>query len=212
MDPDPNPRRLTNDERHVRFVTSKDISDHETGDIASSSRRRQSPPCGPSTRKNSSRRARPHLSPSVKAAVQRFHVGEDDADSSILLPSPTNSPSKSSNVAVNLPLVRQPMQDLDGISSRQKGKGRESLPSYVNDKTIGDSHVRGKEDELVAAREEQKKHERRWEKQKERTVDKAQEVEKERDRDKQRIQMLEEEIQCLKDEASHRFPQQSIFL
>lgn len=63
--------------------------------------------------------------------------------------------------------------------------------------TSGEVRVRGKERELVAAREEQERHERRREKEK----DLNEEADREKTVDKERIRMLEDEIMRLKEEV-----------
>jgi hypothetical protein len=68
--------------------------------------------------------------------------------------------------------------------------------------TSGEVRVRGKERELFAAREEQKRNEeRRWERDKEKEKEDEAERARERERDKEKIRMLEEEILRLKNEV-----------
>ena len=114
---------------------------------------------------------------SVQAAVERFNTGGDDADMSILLPSPHTSPSRA------------------GKSSQVKGK-RRTKETRPDD---GEVKVRGKEQELVTAREEQQRHERQREK--EGDTKAAEEAEREKTHDKERIRVLEEEIVWLKREV-----------
>ena len=124
--------------------------------------------------------------PSVGAAIGRFHVSEDDAGPSILLPSPTRSPA----VAVNT-----------RGSSFDKGKNRQVDPHLEPEDgdTSGEIRVKGKQRELVAAMAEQQENERR------RIASQGdkEEREKENARDKERIQMLEEEITRLKEEVGY---------
>jgi hypothetical protein len=148
--------------------------------------------------------------PSVRDAVRRFRVGEEDADASILLPRETVSPGKNKGKEK----VRDEVPTPSPISLRNKGKERaqeggvpESECGYDNVRaaeTSGDVRVRGKERELVEAREEHMRKERRREREKDRDTDSVAEEEKERERgrDKERIRMLEEEIRMLKEEVN----------
>lgn len=153
---------------------------------------------------------RPRSIPSVKAAVQKFRVGPDDADSSILLPqlSPKRNKGQTRDNASRSVLSNDNQHDTDEssrISYRAKGKGRASnvsLERFDGD-TSGDIRVRGKERELVAAREEQMRNERRWEREKD-TVS-IEESQRESLKDKERIRMLESEIQRLRDEVRFYF-------
>lgn len=139
-----------------------------------------------------------HRGPVVKAAVERFHVGEADADPSILLPSPNNSPVRPGR-------AKRREEDRPRISTRDKGKGKAMDEVLVLDAwdgdTSGEVRVRGKERELVAAREEQERHERRREKEK----DLNEEADREKTVDKERIRMLEDEIMRLKEEVRSPF-------
>lgn len=131
---------------------------------------------------------RHRLTPAVKVAVDRFHIGEADAGPSILLPSPATSPAKI--------ILRD--------SPRDKGKGRLIDLSFDENEQDGDTsgelRVRGKQRELIAARAEQREHEKR------RTIDEedVDQVENEKAHDKARIRMLEGEISRLKEEV--RYP------
>ena len=130
----------------------------------------------------------PSKASSVMAAVDRFNTRGDDADPSILLPAPHTSPTR----------VGKPIH--------HKGKSRaiEAWDDPVEGDTSREVRVRGKERELVAAREEQQRHERRREK--EGAAKEAEEAEKEKARDKERIKVLEEEITRLKQEVSSILP------
>jgi hypothetical protein len=137
----------------------------------------------------------------VRDVVKRFRVGEEDADASILLPKETVSPGKGKGKARGD--ERVPM-GVSQLSSRDKGK---QLTREVDDceyefvhtaETSGEVRVRGKERELVEAREEHLRKERRRERDREKDVEEA---EKERNMDKERIKMLEQEIQRLKEEV-----------
>jgi hypothetical protein len=127
--------------------------------------------------------------------ADRFHVGAEDAGPSILLPSPHTSPT--AHVATRSPGV-------------DKGKARALDETHEGD-TSGVLRVRGKEQELVAAREELDRHQRLMAEDHddaEGETSLLREVERDRDRDKARIRMLEEEIARLKQEVSarHYFP------
>ena len=138
--------------------------------------------------------------PSVKAAVQMFHVDGADVDVSILLPTAGFSPEKGKVVpdaldkgkgrAISDDLVDRSLPTLD------KGKGRASECPPDPEDTSDESRVRGKERELVVAREEQRQKEKRWERDKDDI-----ELESERRRDKEKIKSLEDEIRKLKDEV-----------
>jgi hypothetical protein len=123
---------------------------------------------------------------SVKLAVERFNTGEGDADPSILLPSPHASPARKGNPKQN------------------KGKARamEGWDKCDDGHIFGEVRVRGKERELVAAREELRRREDGEPKD-------AEEAEREKARDKDRIRALEEEIERLKQEVGCPF---SLFL
>jgi hypothetical protein len=170
-------------DRHVHF---------EPG-IISPQPTRFSPPPEPREQPGPSRRG-----PAVKAAVERFHVGEADADPSILLPSPNNSPVRPTK-------TKQHEESQSRIPTRDKGKGRavdelSGLDAWDGDRS-GEIRVRGKERELIAAREEQRRHERR----REREMDLNEEADREKAVDKERIRMLEDEIMRLKEEVRRSF-------
>jgi hypothetical protein len=167
--------------------------------------------------------------PSVKEAVQRFRVVGGEADPSILLPGPNTSPGKMSGKGkaredggstgkhINMGEFTF-VEEVDSsyISPCLKGKERPSARNhsleYLDADTSGENRVRGKERELVAAKKEQRKNERRWERDKDDGDDDMEkersEREKEKVRDKERIKMLEGEILRLKEEVhnfSHNF-------
>lgn len=181
-------------ERHVRFKPN----------VASPTPARPVDEPGPS-------QSRPPMAPAVKAAVDRFRVERDHADPSILLPK--TSPQRSTGQSFTRPLVYR-NASVDGgsfrvsddsdddddeypprISASAKGKGR-AVDDFMDGDTSGHIRVRGKERELVAAREEQRRNEKRRA-----TEADARDVEKEKNSDKERIRMLEEEIMRLKDEV-----------
>lgn len=159
----------------------------------------------PSTRPHKQSTASPSTPPrrsnkgsSVRSAVDKFCVGEDDADPSILLPSPKKSP-----LAVGTTNYLHPRgadQDLPSPTSRKdKGKARATDSSPVE---YFDSssylHVKGKERELVAVREELHENERRRENY---HRGESSSQGRERESDQARIRMLEEEITRLKEEV-----------
>lgn len=115
---------------------------------------------------------------SVKTAVEKFRP---DADSSILLPQ-TSPHRLTADNATRIPYSL---------------KGKERALEFEGD-TPSETRVWGKEQELIAAREEQVRNEKKWEQQ-----DRDEEAAvRERLRDKQKIRMLEEEIQRLKEEVA----------
>lgn len=178
-------------------------------------RAQPSPPTSPEKRASSARSplSSPLRSPSVKEAVKRFRVSEDDAHFSLLLPKETISPGKGKArefvsermVGWDLPPVRRTLD---------KGKQRASEPEpefeaerqasddedLYDEDISGEVRVQGKERELLEAKEEQTRKERQWELDK----DKARQDEEDRERgkDKDRIKMLEKEILQLKEEVS----------
>ncbi|KAJ6612270.1 hypothetical protein B0H10DRAFT_2053028 [Mycena sp. CBHHK59/15] len=189
MDPESPPEYA--DPRQVRFAP----------DIISPATRRRPEIEGPLETSPSPTRApttplRPRTVPSVKAAVERFHVGADNADPSILLPS-----SKGKRKAE---APTEEADELPRIPAKDKGKARACDLGDDAD-TSGEVRVRGKERELFAAREVQKRNEkRRWERDKEKDREDDTERDIEREKDKERIRMLEDEILRLKDELSNR--------
>lgn len=129
---------------------------------------------------------RPPNSSSVKAAVDRFNTG-GDADPSILLPTPHTSPARAGK-------------------AREKRRAIESWDDPKDGDTSNEMRVRGKERELVAARKELQRHDKRQEQDGE-----LKEAEREKVRDKERIRLLEEEITWLKQEVG-RFDSSGQFL
>lgn len=163
-----------NDDRHVHFTPQPARLQDQVPDAEENAP-------GPS-------RCPPRSTSSVKAAVDRFNTGGRDADPSILLPVPHTSPTR----------VGKAIQD--------KGKSRaiEVWDDPEDGDTLGEVRVRGKERELVAAREEQRMHESQ--RQNEAEAKEAEEGEEERARDKERIRMLEGEIARLKQEVGIFLP------
>lgn len=194
MDPEPNQIDL-----RVRFLADFEASpssgptqDHDPGE--------DNMP-GPSSRLRSDyrldtdRMGKSHRKSSVKAVVDKFRLGEKDADPSILLPSPTNSPGKSKIFSSGQLHSEQTGEG----NSRRKGKQRAVSPVQEQGENPRDPLFKGKEKELNFVREEQRKHERRSE----RGQDDL--------HDKEKIRMLEEEIQRLKTELSRRSASTSDF-
>lgn len=165
-------------------------------------------PIGLSTSENAEEPASPFPPPqpqsSVKAAVERFHIGENDADPSILLPSPTTSPTRvngdSKGKARETYTPRERESSPSRLSYKDKGKFRtmELSPQTDNADTSSEIRVRGKEKELDAVRKEQREKSKR----RERDKHQDEEDEREKQRDKDKIKTLEEEIMKLKAEVS----------
>lgn len=184
-DPEPNQVDL-----RVRFLADCEASpssgptqDHDPGENnmpGPSSRLRSQSPL------DTGRMGKSHRKSSVKAVVDKFRLGEKDADPSILLPSPTNSPGKGKILSSG----QFHSEQTAGGDRRWKGKERAVSPVQEYGENQRDPLLRGKEKELDFVREEQRKHERSWE----RGQDDL--------HDKEKIRMLEEEIQRLKTEVS----------
>lgn len=157
------------------------------------------------TESPSTPRRRSNKGSSVKSAVDKFSVGEHDADPSILLPSPKKSPlAVGTTQYIN---TRRAEQDIPSATSRKdKGKARAiDISPVENPDSSGYLRVRGKERELVVAREELHENERRRENYDEGESSFLEKAERGRDSDKARIRMLEEEIARLKDEVFFYF-------
>lgn len=146
---------------------------------------------------SSSSTARPPST--VRAAVRRF---SNDGDPSILLPK--TSPKKGKERVNEKPEYVSSTLDLEDDRSTQyhhfdKGKRRASIYDLSIESpdanTSGELRVRGKERELVHARQEQARKER------ERSVTVDPESAREHERDKEKIRLLEEEITRLKREV-----------
>jgi len=128
------------------------------------------------------------LSAPIRAAVEKF---QPDADPTLLLPSPHTSPIRPRT---------------DSLESRRDRKGKGRADDYGPDlrETSGFLRVQGKERELVAAREKLDRNERRIISER-KDAENATDIERDRDRDKQRIKMLEEEIEHLKHEVRNLY-------
>ncbi|KAJ7583611.1 hypothetical protein C8J56DRAFT_954517 [Mycena floridula] len=140
--------------------------------------------------------------PSVKSAVERFHVRPHEADPSILLPQ--SSPPRLNRTRASDESSRH--EEAPRIPYNLKGKARASTSSIelLEGDTSGEVRVKGKERELVAAREEQMRNEKRWERDKDLHLEQAEAAQREKNQDKEKIRMLEEEIQHLKAQLSNR--------
>ena len=84
-----------------------------------------------------------------------------------------------------------------------KGKGRAVDPIPIEDQSI--SRVQGKEQELAAALKDLDRNERRLENNDDIETSFLEEIKRDRDKDKERIRMLEEEIERLKQEVGYIF-------
>lgn len=207
MEPDSN-LLATEREQHVRFASH--VS--QTPDPQSPQRYKSLSSRsldGPAPASESPRR-RSQIASSVKTAIDKFHIGQEDADSSILLPSPKRSPH--SLVASRKFQSRRTSSPSSPSATpmryKRKNYSVESLSDNCGD-TSGSLHVKGKEKELAAAREELYKNERR---DNEAPVSSVEQAEIDHNRDKARIKMLEEEIERLKQEVSRQFIQRIFIL
>lgn len=130
---------------------------------------------------------------SVHDAVQRFNITDgEEADFSLRLPTPHSSPVKP------LPEADTSLR-LAPPSSSAKGKERmqdDDLLYILGDVTGGDTRIRAKERELVAAKEEHQRH----------SGGQSTAASDERERDKERIRILEEEVKRLREEVCIRCP------
>ena len=136
----------------------------------------------------------------METAVDKFHIGEDDADPSILLPSPKRSPQvllASRNLQSRR--ISSPSSP-SAVATKHKRKIY-SVELFSDD--CGDAssflRVKGKEKELIDSRGELCENEPRD------NEAPALSVEHEHNSDKIRIKMLEEEIEKLKQEVSGHF-------
>ena len=206
----PGPSAPTQKQRPFRRSSAHSISDADRSGS-------QNAPLARSTARASQTELRPRTIPSVKAVVRRFCADEDTADPSLLLPiSPsrtrtaTRRPDVSTDGGRRRSSLGEPRdEDDESLSSDSgrhprtldKGKQRERqlspAPSRsLERRSVSEMTVRGKEQELLAAREERDRNERRWGRD-----TPAVEVDAERKRDKERIRALEREIAHLKEEV-----------
>ena len=168
----------TDREQRVRFASKIPDSPHPHFSPHVSrphSTTTSSPPSTP-------RRRKQHDS-AVQAAVGRFQ--EEDADPSILLPKIQASPHATQQ-----------------YSRVDKGKGIAVEPTPIDEsEASGILRVRGKERELMAVCEDLDRNERRLEITNEAETSLLHQIKQDRDRDKERIKMLEGEIERLKQEV-----------
>jgi len=182
---EPDAHSLLDREQRVRFSSkvpeSPAVLFSPRRPLSSSSTKPNPPASSPP---NTPRR-RKQLDSSVRAAVDKFR---EDADPSLLLPSPKKSPH-----AIGV----------SQYSKVDKGKGRAVDPNPIPEyETSGFLRVRGKERELMAAREELDKTERQLERDDIGESSFFEHTDKDRDRDKEKIKMLEQEVERLKQEVS----------
>jgi hypothetical protein len=92
------------------------------------------------------------------------------------------------------------------MSAKAKGKQRAegSYQELTSADTSGEIRVRGKERELVVIRQSQRDRESNWEQNRDSEGDRPK-FEAEREKDKERIRLLEDEIQRLKEEVSSTY-------
>lgn len=223
IEPDSSPRCLGEEQRRVRFATGitsplhRDIHQDGGGEkiMAGPSHLPQDSQAKTSREAEEVAKSplRPRAVPSVKAAVERFHVNRDEVGPSILLPSLNSSPGKgkakdgarvdgiqknSRYASDEQPEGHPGVAHLNSVKRKGKQRAYEALPGSKKQDASGDNCVRGKERELVTAREEHDRNEKRWER--------DPDVEMERVRDKVRIRKLEQEIMMLKNEVCTLHP------
>ena len=158
---------------------------------------------GSASTSDPSRRHFQIVSSSVKTAVNKFHIGEEDADSSILLPSPKRSPHVLvASRSFQSRRISSPSSP-SAVATKHKRKNR-SVESFSDDcgDVSGFLRIKGKEKELIASRGGLSENECRDNKTPAFSVEQA---EHDHNSDKIRIKMLEEEIEILKQEVSGHF-------
>ncbi|KAJ3513100.1 hypothetical protein NLJ89_g3147 [Agrocybe chaxingu] len=101
---------------------------------------------------------------------------------------------------------RTEIEDERPRSRADKGKGRATEDFSQEYETSGFFRVKGKERELIAAREEMERNDRRSRRDDEGELTFLVNVEEDRNKDKERIRVLEEEIARLKEELMKRPP------
>ncbi|KAF8802427.1 hypothetical protein BYT27DRAFT_7235351 [Phlegmacium glaucopus] len=199
MDPDADPSAAEKEQR-VRFAFHvSQTLDHQSPQRHKSS---SSKPLDGSASTSRSPRCRPQFASSVKTAVDKFHIGQDDADPSILLPSPKRSPH-AMVASRNLQSRRTNSPGSPSAPAMRHKRKNLSVESFSDDSgdTSGFLLVKGKEKELIAARKELYENGSRDNEAPALSVEQA---EHDRNRDKVRIKMLEEEVERLKQELSKR--------
>ena len=193
-EPDTDPSAVEK-EQLVRFSL-------HTSDPQSSQKQKFSKPLdGFASTSGSPRRHSHTVSSSVKTAVDKFHICEDDADPSILLPSPKRSPH--ALVASRILQSRRISGSISPSAVATKHKRNDSSVELFSDDYGNASsflRVKGKEKELIGSREELYENERR-----EAPALSVEREEHDHNGDKIRIKMLEEEIEKLKQEVSGHF-------
>ena len=142
------------------------------------------------------------VSSSVKTAVDKFHIGEDDADFSILLPSPKRSP----HVLVasrNLQSHRMSSPSSPSAVATKHKRKNHSIEFFSDD--CGDAsgflRVKGKEKGRIVSREEPYENAHHHSEAPSPSLEQTEYG----NSDKMRIKMLEEEIRRLKQEVSGYF-------
>jgi hypothetical protein len=196
MEPDAYPSAVEKEQR-VRFAL-------HTSDPQFPQKQKSSKPSdGSASTSGSPRRHSQVVSSSVKTAVDKFHIGEDDADPSILLPSPKRSPH-GLVTSRNLQSRRISGPSSPSTVAMKHKRKNHSVEFFSDDcgDTSGFLRVKGKEKELIASREQLYENERRYNEAPPLSVEQA---EHDHNSDKIRIKMLEEEIKRLKQEVSGYF-------
>ena len=195
MELDADPSAMEKEQR-VRFAL-------HTSDPQSPQKQKSSKPLdGSASTSGSPRHRSQNISPSVKTAVDKFHIGEDDADPSILLPSPKGSP----HVLVTSRNLQSRRISSPSSLSADSTKHKRKNHSVEFSDDCGDApdlpSVKGKEKELIVSRGELYENERHDNEVLSLSVEQAEHV---HNSDKIRIKMLEEEIEKLKQEVSGHF-------
>jgi len=191
-------------EQRVRFSSKKPRSSsppHRTS-APQTTRTREDCTQSPSRARPSTRPSQTSRSPSsVKSAVDKFHIGDEDADPSILLPSPQISPYSIRKRKRN-EIEHTSPETSHRYTREEKGKARATESESINDSDrSGFLRVAGKEQELTAAREEFDKNHPGDTSYDSDSISRKHRDE-EREKDKARIRLLEEEINRLKEEVS----------
>jgi hypothetical protein len=197
MEPDVDPSAVEKEQR-VRFAL-------HTSDPPQK-QKSSKPLDGSASTSGTPRRHSQIVSSSVKTAVDKFHIGENDADPSILLPSPKRSPHglvTSRNLQSRR--ISSPSSP-SAVATKHKMKNH-SVEFFSDDcsDTSGFLRVKGKEKELIASREQLYENERR-------DNEAPEQAEHDHNSDKIRIKMLEEEIRRLKHEVSGHFTSETSML
>lgn len=189
-------------ENHVRFSFQ---SQHSPDPAAASASRGPSSAAGSpySPTRNGFKtdtRKRSQMGSSVKAAVDKFVVGEEDADPSLLLPSPKKSPHAHGTTQY----IHTKPSSTDGspTSKKDKGKGRAVEPDLDIPPSSGSRRGDGRKS-VPGGEEYDKNHGSDDENVESETSSRAQ-SKSDPHNDKARIEMLEREVERLKEEVSTR--------